>query len=76
VTLDIDKLTESELEQLLSETELKCKVDAKTGDVKCATPEDIARAIGRLKNQPKKVIFEVTTETVEVEPAAATKVVR
>ena len=76
MTLDIDKLTESELEQLLSETELKCKVDAKTGDVKCATPEDIARAIGRLKNQPKKVIFEVTTETVEVEPAAATKVVR
>lgn len=67
MTLDIDKLTESELEQLLSDTELKCKVDAKTGDMKCATPEAIAKAIARLEHQPKRIVFEVTTETAEAE---------
>lgn len=63
MTLDIDKLTESEVEQLVNDTELKCKIEAKTGDIKCATPEDISKAIARLKNQPRKIVFEVTTET-------------
>ena len=68
--IDIDKLTDIELEQLLDTTELKCKIDAKTGDMKCATPEDIAKAIGRLKNQPSRIVFEVTTESKVTEPPA------
>jgi hypothetical protein len=63
VISDIDKLTDHEVEALLDDTELKCKIDAKTGDLVCATPADIARAIARLKHQTKKVIFEVTSET-------------
>lgn len=58
---DINKLTDEELDQLIASEELKCKIDPKTGDVKCATSEDISRAIARLKNQPKRIIFEVTT---------------
>ena len=60
--IDIDKLTDTEIDKLLADTELKCKVDSKTGDMTCATPEHIAKAIARLPHQPKRVIFEVTTE--------------
>jgi hypothetical protein len=65
VRYDIDTMTDEQLDEFLAQEELKCKIDPKTGDVKCATSEDLARAIARLKNQPKKIIFEVTTQTVE-----------
>jgi len=69
VKTDIDKLTDEELDKLIESEELKCKIDPKTGDVKCATSEDLSRAIARLKNQPKRIIFEVTTEPIETEKA-------
>jgi len=59
---DIDKLTDEEVEALLETTELKCKVDPKTQKLICATPEDINRAIARLKKPIKQLVFEVTTE--------------
>ena len=68
MSTDIDKLTDEQLDQLIESEELKCKIDPKTGDVKCATSEDLSRAIARLKNQPKRIIFEVTTEAPVVEP--------
>lgn len=66
MSTDIDKLTDEQLDQLIESEELKCKIDPKTGDVKCATSEDLSRAIARLKNQPKRIIFEVTSEPVPV----------
>ncbi|MBA7553970.1 hypothetical protein ES705_46576 [subsurface metagenome] len=68
---DIDKLTDAELEQLVGSEELKCKI--KDGALVCATSEDLNRAIARLKNQPKRLIFEVTPEPAAesaAEPAA------
>jgi len=59
---ELNKLTDEQLEELVASGELKCKIDPKTGDVKCATSEDMSRAIARLKNQPKRIIFEVTSE--------------
>lgn len=59
---DIDELTDEQLDELIASEELKCRIDPKTGDIKCATPENINRAIARLKNQPKRIIFEVTSE--------------
>ncbi len=59
---DVDKLTDEELETLVASEELKCKIDPKSGDIKCATPEVINRAIARLKNPVKRVVFEVTSE--------------
>ncbi|MBA7548589.1 hypothetical protein ES705_41050 [subsurface metagenome] len=59
--MDIDKLTNEELEQLVESEELKCKIDSKTGELKCATSEDMNRAIARLKNPVKRVVFEVTS---------------
>jgi len=75
---DIDKLTDEELDQLIASEELKCKINPATGELKCATPEDINRAIARLRNPVKRVVFEVTTEpapiapVTESEPAPAT----
>lgn len=60
--MDINELTDEQLDELIKSEELKCKIDPKTGDVKCATSEDLSRAIARLKNQPKRIIFEVTSE--------------
>ena len=62
MSTDINELTDEELAELIKSEELKCKIDPATGDVKCATSEDLSRAIARLKNQPKRIIFEVTTE--------------
>ncbi|MBA7584497.1 hypothetical protein ES708_26452 [subsurface metagenome] len=59
---DIDKLTDEELCQLIASEELRCKINPATGELKCATPEDINRAIARLKNPVKRVVFEVTSE--------------
>jgi len=61
--IDIDKLTDAELDQLVQSEELKCKIEPKTGELKCATTEEISRAIARLRNPPKKLIFEVAVET-------------
>lgn len=61
---DIDKLTDEELDQLVASEELKCKIDPKSGDIKCATSEDLNRAIARLRNPVKRVVFEVTSEPV------------
>ena len=60
--MEIDELTNDELDKLVESEELKCKIDPRSGDVTCATSEDLSRAIARLKNQPKRIIFEVTTE--------------
>jgi len=60
--MDINELTDEQLDQLIESEELKCKIDPKTGDVKCATSEDLSRAIARLKNQPKRIIFEIIPE--------------
>jgi len=60
--MDINELTDEQLEQLVEAEELKCKIDPKTGELKCATSEDINRAIARLRNPVKRVVFEVTTE--------------
>jgi len=71
---DIDKLTDEELEQLVSSEELKCKI--KDGALVCATSEDLNRAIARLKKQPNRLIFEVTPEPEpkpEPEPAPDTR---
>jgi len=62
---DIDSLTDEQLDELIASEELKCKIDPKSGELKCATSEDINRAIARLKNPVKKVVFEVTTEPTE-----------
>ncbi|GAH96981.1 unnamed protein product [marine sediment metagenome] len=59
---DIDNLTEEQLDQLIESEELKCKIDPKTGDVKCATTEDYFKALAKLKNQPKRIVFEITPE--------------
>lgn len=74
MSYDIDTMTDEQLDELLAQEELKCKIDPKTGDVKCATSEDIGRAIARLKNQPKKIIFEVVAET-KVEDSKAKDVI-
>lgn len=68
MTLDIDKLTDTELDEFIKSAELKCKIDPGTGEVKCPTSEDLARAIARLKNQPNKLVFEVTVESKAEEP--------
>mgnify|MGYP005805570129 CR=1 FL=1 len=68
MSYDIDRMTDEQLDEFLAQEELMCKIDPKTGDVKCAASEDIARAIARLKNQPKKIIFEVTTAQTVEEP--------
>ena len=68
---DIDQLTDEELDQLIGSEELKCKIDPKSGELKCATSEDINRAIARLKNPVKRVVFEVITEPVPAAPAAS-----
>ncbi len=60
---DIDSLTDEQLEELIASEELKCKIEPKTGKMICATPEVINRAIARLKNPVKQVVFEVTSET-------------
>ncbi|MBA7705741.1 hypothetical protein ES703_114577 [subsurface metagenome] len=60
---DIDKLTDDELDKLIASEELKCKIEPKTGKLVCATPEAINRAIARLRNPVKQVVFEVTTES-------------
>ncbi|MBA7714725.1 hypothetical protein ES703_123757 [subsurface metagenome] len=74
MSMDIDKLTDEELEQLLEAEELKCKIDPKTQRLVCATSEDINRAIARLKNPVKQVVFEVTVEPVpEPEPEPVTE---
>jgi len=65
---DIDKLTDEQLDTLIASEELKCKIDPKSGELKCATPEAINRAIARLKIPVKRVVFEVTSEP-EPEPA-------
>lgn len=62
---DIDSLTDEQLDELVASQELKCKIDPKSGDIKCVTPEVINRAIARLKNPVKRVVFEVTSEPVE-----------
>jgi len=46
---------------LLSLEEIRCTVNFKIGDVKYAISEEMAGAIARLKNQLKKIVFEVTT---------------
>jgi len=56
----IDDLTDEEL-AILSR-EIRCKRDLVTGDIKCSIPEDYSRALAKAKNQPKRIIFEVTTE--------------
>lgn len=66
--MDINKLTDEQLDELINSEELKCKINPKTGDVTCATSEDLSRAIARLENQPKRIIFEVTAEAPVVEP--------
>jgi len=71
MSTDIDKLTDEELDKLIESEELKCKIEPKTGKLVCATSEDINRAIAKLKNPVKQVIFEVTTEVPIVEPPAA-----
>jgi len=70
--MDIDQLTDEQLEQLVEAEELKCKIEPKTGELKCATSEDLNRAIARLKNPVKRVVFEITTEPAPtlVQPAA------
>ncbi|GAJ19319.1 unnamed protein product, partial [marine sediment metagenome] len=47
-----------------------CKIEPKTGKLICATSEDINKAIARLKNPVKQVVFEVTTEPAPAAPAA------
>ncbi|GAI59089.1 unnamed protein product [marine sediment metagenome] len=59
---DIDKLTDEQLEELVASQELKCKIEPKSGELKCATPEVINRAIARLRNPVARVVFEVTSE--------------
>ncbi|MBA7552898.1 hypothetical protein ES705_45475 [subsurface metagenome] len=59
---DIDILTDEQLEELIASEELKCKIVPATGELKCATSEDLNRAIARLKNPVKRVVFEVTSE--------------
>jgi len=66
--MDIDKLNDEELGQLLESEELKCKVDAKSQRLVCATSEDISRAIARLKKPVKQVVFEVTTTELPAAP--------
>ncbi|MBA7589158.1 hypothetical protein ES708_31234 [subsurface metagenome] len=60
---DIDSLTDEQLEELIASEELKCKIVPSTGELKCITPEVINRAIARLKNPVKRIVFEVPSET-------------
>ena len=60
--MDINELTDEQLDELIKSQELKCKIDPASGELKCATSEDISRAIARLKNPVKRVVFEVTSE--------------
>ena len=62
IPMDIDTLTDEELEKLIASEELKCKIDPTTGSMKCATSEDLNRAIARLKKPVKHLVFEVTSE--------------
>jgi len=64
MSTEIDELTSEEIDALVDSTELKCKIDSKSGELKCATPEDINRAIALLKHPVKRVVFEVTTEVI------------
>lgn len=64
--MDIDELTDEQIDELVSSEELKCKIDAKSGEMRCATSEDLDRALARLKNPVKRVIFEVTSEPAKV----------
>lgn len=76
MSTDIDKLTDEELDKLIESEELKCKIDPKSGDLKCATSEDLNRAIARLKNPVKRVVFEVTTEPPDTEKTPKAPVTR
>jgi len=60
--MDIDKRSDEELDRLIESEELKCKIDPKSGELKCATSEHLNRAIARLKNPVKRVVFEVVSE--------------
>lgn len=62
---DIESLTDEQLDELIASEELKCKIEPKTGKLVCATSEDINKAIARLKNPVKQVVFEVTVEPAE-----------
>jgi hypothetical protein len=65
-TVDIDKLTDEELGALLDSEELKCKVNSETGELNCATPEAIYKAIARLKNPPKRLVFNIVADPTPV----------
>jgi len=65
---DIDNLTDEELDNLLEAEELKCRIDPKTQRLVCATPENINRAIARLKKPIKQVVFEVAAEPAPAAP--------
>lgn len=62
---DIDKMTDEELDEFIEKADLKCKIDTKSGSIKCATDEEINRAIARLKNPIKSLVFEIITKVVE-----------
>jgi len=64
----IDKMTDQELDEFIASVELKCKVGS-NGTVTCITPEEVSRAIARLKTQPARLVFEVTTEPAPAAPA-------
>ncbi|GAI63566.1 unnamed protein product [marine sediment metagenome] len=67
---DIDKLTDEQLDEFLASVELKCKIEPETGKMICPIPEDINRAIARLRQPVKQVVFEVTTESAPAAPVA------
>lgn len=63
----IDKMTDQELEAFIASIELKCKVGS-TGTVTCITPEEVNRAIARLKIQPARLVFEITSKPAPAAP--------
>ncbi len=60
--MDIDNLTDEQLDELIRSVELKCKIDPKTSVVTCPTTEDISKAIARLKNPVKRLVFDIEPE--------------
>lgn len=55
----IDELTDEELDLLRQE--IKCKREP-DGAIKCSISEAYSRALAKAKEQPKRIIFEVTSE--------------
>jgi len=64
-SLDINSLTDDQIDELIASEELKCKIEPTTGKMICPIPEVINKAIARLRNPVKQVVFEVKVESTE-----------